>query len=199
MKKYLNLLAKLIADSKSQDFEENLIELIKEFLALYEVMDINLFYLSKQFILNNAEKYSIPCTEIIPLEKEIITLDDAITKLQIPKIAFIWNRIESNIDVYQKESDLYNDIRKILLNKNKYVRNYKPIINYYLSLIIEALESVGDIGSYVCDEAELYQFEEIIRLAKLMLADAKIDVNNKVSLTMRNDPIRIYKIARKYK
>lgn len=199
MKEYLNLLYFLISNEEIENIQELVIKLKGLFLNHYEEMDINLFYLSKQLLIKLGKDWGIEYEDIIPLEKEINSMDDFVTKLQIPKITFIWNRIESNMDVYRKESELYWDIRKILLNKDKYVRNYKPIINYYLSLIINAIDSELENYEFQDNKAEIFQFKEIIRMSKLMLSTAEITEHKHVSLTIRNHPSRIARIAENYK
>lgn len=99
MLEYLEFFSYVVKHENEENYPSLLVKLKSMFLELYESMDIDLFYLSKKYIILNAEKCSIGFNEIECLDKEINTLDNLITKLQIPMIAFIWNRIESNVQV----------------------------------------------------------------------------------------------------
>lgn len=156
-------------EGKIKELSENFL-IVKEMFVLYSYrLSFDLFYRIKKYLLFLGMKYLFDIQDIATKERKSLTLDEVIIKLQIQRIGFGFYELEST---YQSANHLYDDFRKILLNrdhlkqpKKYYVKNY---VLFFANVILNELDN-----TCLEEDAGLWQFKQLMRLTIKAFSEVK--------------------------
>ncbi len=157
--KRLILLIKI--DEKEVDTSELIYETVGLFIEKANELSIDEYYTIREYLTYKSSLYDLPVDDFQDL-RCVTTLDELITMLQIPKIILDPRRFYASRNHYTKESDLYDDLRNILLNKDSFKRNHKDYIhNLALKTAREVLNAI--LKSDIQESPETDQFITLLK------------------------------------
>lgn len=161
----VELLKRLIVlikiDEKEVDTSELIYETVGLFIEKANELSIDEYYTIREYLTYKSSLYDLPVDDFQDL-RSVTTLDELITMLQIPKIILDPRRFYASRNHYTKESDLYDDLRNILLNKDYFKRNHKDYIhNLALKTAREVLNTIFE--SNIQGSPETDQFITLLK------------------------------------
>lgn len=161
----VELLKRLIVlikiDEKEVDASELIYETVGLFIEKANELSIDEYYTIREYLTYKSSLYDLPVDDFQDL-RSVTTLDELITMLQIPKIILDPRRFYASRNHYTKESDLYDDLRNILLNKDSFKRNHKDYIhNLALKTAREVLNAI--LKSDIQKSPETDQFTTLLK------------------------------------
>lgn len=161
----VELLKRLIVlikiDEKEVDTSELIYETVGLFIEKANELSIDEYYTIREYLTYKSSLYDLPVDDFQDL-RSVTTLDELITMLQIPKIILDPRRFYASRNHYTKESDLYDDLRNILLNKDSFKRNHKDYIhNLALKTAREVLNAI--LKSDIQESPETDQFTTLLK------------------------------------
>ncbi len=160
MLKRIKVMTYLDREEQVLSVQENF-SLVKEWFILSGYrLDFNLFYQVKKYLIFLGKKYLIDTKDIEVLVRKAQNLDEIIIKLQILKIAF---GNYKSVSTYQSAANLYDDFRKILLNKDHLKKDKKRYVHNYVCYIAKVVLEEMNVTKLESD-AWVLQFKQFMNL-----------------------------------
>ena len=159
MRELYNKLFNIIVNKKS-DRNDLIYEAINLFLEHSDEMSMDEFFTIREFlrILSSKNDLSV---ESLDAEKPVLTLDDLIIKLQIPKLSMNPSTFFKEEKHYTSSNALYDDFRLVLLNKDSFKTKHKDYIHNWCLM-------VARIVSDELEQMELEEDENLIQFKYLL-------------------------------
>ncbi len=148
MRELYNKLFNIIVNKKS-DREDLIYEAINLFLEHSDDMSMDEFFTIREFLRTLSSKNDLS-VESLDAEKPVLTLDDLIIKLQIPKLSLKPTTFFKEEKHYNSSNALYDDFRLVLLNKDSFKTKHKDYIHNWCLMV----------ARIVSDELEKMELEE---------------------------------------
>ncbi len=148
MRELYNKLFNIIVNKKS-DREDLIYEAINLFLEHSDDMSMDEFFTIREFLRTLSSKNDLSIKSL-DAEKPVLTLDDLIIKLQIPKLSLKPTTFFKEEKHYNSSNALYDDFRLVLLNKDSFKTKHKDYIHNWCLMV----------ARIVSDELEKMELEE---------------------------------------
>lgn len=148
MRELYNKLFNIIVNKKS-DREDLIYEAINLFLEHSDDMSMDEFFTIREFLRTLSSKNDLS-VKSLDAEKPVLTLDDLIIKLQIPKLSLKPTTFFKEEKHYNSSNALYDDFRLVLLNKDSFKTKHKDYIHNWCLMV----------ARIVSDELEKMELEE---------------------------------------
>lgn len=161
MRELYNKLFNIIVNKKS-DREDLIYEAINLFLEHSDDMSMDEFFTIREFLRTLSSKNDLS-VESLDAEKPVLTLDDLIIKLQIPKLSLKPTTFFNEEKHYNSSNALYDDFRLVLLNKDSFKIKHKDYIHNWCLMVARIVSD--ELEKMELEEDEnLIQFKYLLRL-----------------------------------
>lgn len=162
MLELFNRLIVLIAsDDEKVDTSELIYETVELFINNAESLSVDEFYTIREYLVYKSSMYDLPVDDFQDL-RSVKTLDELVTMLQIPKISLNPRTFWASRSHYTRESEIYDDLRDILLNKDSFKRKHKDYIhNLALKVARQVLDGLKEFD--IPEDQETIQFRNLLK------------------------------------